>query len=421
MDTYRELDTAKKSPDLRVLQVIHGFPPYYMAGSEVYTYKLTKALASLPGTEVSVFSRVEDPYPTPYSMRREDFDGIPVYRIVKGSRDYLFEDKYLDPRVDDAFRKFLAEIHPDIVHIGHLSHLSTNLVAIAKAAKIPVVFTLHDYWMQCLRGQLITSKMQLCPGPSEDRCVTCMRYYFRSAKEAREHYRQWDAHARAICAQVDHFIAPCRFLQKKFEEWGIPADRISYLDYGFDGTPFQNFKKESSPKIRFGFTGRIIPVKGVDLLIEAINGLDPSLVELNIFGASNSETPYLKRLVKNGNVKFLGDYDNRDIADVFQEIDVLIVPSRWYENSPLVIHEAFLAGVPIITANIGGMAELVKDGENGLLFQVNDPKDLQAKMQRFLDHPELLHTLTKPVTPVRSIQEDAQDILAIYRKVLGRP
>ncbi len=110
MDTYRDLEIAKRSPDLRVLQVIHGFPPYYMAGSEVYTYKLTKALASLPGVEVCVFSRVEDPYPTPYSVRREDFDGIPVYRIVMSSRDYLFEDKYLDSRVDGAFRDFLAEI-----------------------------------------------------------------------------------------------------------------------------------------------------------------------------------------------------------------------------------------------------------------------------------------------------------------------
>jgi glycosyltransferase involved in cell wall biosynthesis len=326
----------------------------------------------------------------------------------------------MDSRVDDAFRKFLGEIHPDIVHVGHLSHLSTNLVAIAKAAKIPVVFTLHDYWMQCLRGQLITSKMQLCPGPSEDRCVTCMRYYFRSDPEARQAYRSWDTHTRSICAQVDHFIAPCRFLYDKFEVWGIPVGRMSNLDYGFDLAPFKKLKKQKSLKIRFGFMGRIIPVKGVDLLIEAINGLAHSKVELNIFGANNSEVAYLKRMDRHQNVHFLGNYDNRDIAEVFQKIDVLVVPSRWYENSPLVIHEAFLAGVPVITANIGGMAELVKDGENGLLFQVDNVQDLQAKMQRFLDHPELLRTLTKTVTPVRSIQEDARDILAIYNKLLTR-
>ncbi len=413
-------NTANPNSLLRVLQVIHGFPPYYMAGSEVYTYKLCKALSALPGVEVCVFSRVEDPYPTPYSVRREDFDGIPVYRIVKSSRDYLFEDKYLDPRVDDAFRNLIAVVHPDIIHVGHLSHLSTNLVAIAKAANIPVVFTFHDYWMQCLRGQLITSKMQLCLGPSEDRCVTCMRYYFRSEEEARQSYRTWDTHTRSICAQVDYFITPCRFLYDKFEVWGIPAGRMSYLDYGFDYAPFKKLKKRKASKIRFGFMGRIIPVKGVDLLIEAINCLAPSKVELNIFGANNSEVPYLKRMDRHQNVHFLGNYDNREIAKVFQNIDVLVVPSRWYENSPLVIHEAFLAGVPVITANIGGMAELVKDGENGFLFQVDNAQDLQAKMQRFLDHPELLRTLTKLVTPVRSIQEDARDILAIYHKVLTR-
>ncbi len=413
-------DPGKTQEKIRVLQVIHGFPPYYMAGSEVYTYKLCKALSALPGVDLSVFSRVEDPYPTPFSVRREDFDGIPVHRVVKSSRDYLFEDKYLDPRVDEVFRQVLDEVHPDILHVGHLSHLSTNLVAIAKAAKIPVVFTFHDYWMQCLRGQLITSKMQLCPGPSEDRCVSCMGYYFRSDPEARQAYRSWDAHTRSICAQVDHFIAPCRFLYDKFEVWGIPAGRMSYLDYGFDFTPFNKLEKLKSTKIRFGFMGRIIPVKGVDLLIDAFNGLAPSKVELNIFGASNSEIPYLKRLDRSQKVNFLGNYDNRDIAKVFQKIDILVVPSRWYENSPLVIHEAFLAGVPVITANIGGMAELVKDGENGLLFQVDNVQDLQAKMQRIIDHPDLLRTLTKPVTPVRSIQEDARDLLAIYNKALAR-
>ncbi|MHA1730845.1 MAG: glycosyltransferase family 4 protein [Promethearchaeota archaeon] len=416
--------------DCTVLHVIHGFPPNYMAGSEVYTLKLCREQAKF--LRVVVFSRDEDPYSEPYSVKHEKSEGIEVYRVVKNQRDYLFEDKYLDERMDELFRKILEEVKPDIVHVGHLSHLSTNIVHVIKKEDIPVVFTLHDFWMMCLRGQLITPEKELCNGPSPAKCSRCTGYYFRSFEEGVERYTKWEAHIRGVLDSVDRFIAPSRFLREKFIEFGVPAKKISYQDYGFDLSPFRAFggdlevsqKIQDGPvtgKVRFGFMGRIIPVKGVDILVEALNRLDPRRAHLVIFGNSNGHEMHLRKRIKNqDSVEFKGSYHNDEITGVFKEIDVLVVPSIWYENSPLVIHEAFLAKKPVITTNIGGMSELVKDGENGLLFEVGNVDSLAEAMQRFVDDPSLTRRLNKTLTQVRSIEEDALGILKIYDGLLNR-
>ncbi|NMC07415.1 MAG: glycosyltransferase family 4 protein, partial [Candidatus Lokiarchaeota archaeon] len=401
---------------IKVLQVIHGFPPYYMAGSEVYTYKLSKALAKR--ADVRVFSRIENPYLPPYTVSTEEYEGIPVTRVNKNQRDYLYTDKYLDKRIDAIFASELDAFQPDVVHVGHLSHLSTAFIDIIKARNIPIVFTLHDFWMMCLRGQLITPEMEVCLGPSVDKCSKCMGYYFYDNRQAKHLVKSWAAHFKRINNLVDMFIAPSRFLMDMYASYGIPRDKLRYMDYGFDKAPFAAIARTRSERIRFGFTGRIIPVKGIDLLIDAMRRLDPKKAELHVFGEDGSK--YLKDLAKGQqNVFMEGGYHNDHIAKVFQKVDVLVVPSSWYENSPLVIHEAFMAKIPVITTNIGGMAELVQNGKNGLLFEHKNVVSLTTQMQRIIDDPSLLDTLTQPVTPVRSIEQDADEFIAIYEQLIG--
>ena len=194
-----------------------------------------------------------------------------------------------------------------------------------------------------------------------------------------------------MCSLVDLFISPSNFLRLKFEEFGIPKDKIIYLHNGFDLKLFNNLSKKKSQKIRFGYIGTFIPSKGIHILLDAFNNIKTKNVELRIHGAPQSyhqgfiDYPsYLRSLGKRNNILWFGEYNNDDIAMILSEIDVLVVPSIWYENAPLTIHEAFMASVPVITSNIGGMKELVRDGENGLLFKAGDSGDLTAKMQ--IDH-----------------------------------
>lgn len=401
---------------MKILQVIHGFPPHYMAGSEVYTYNLCKELAK--NHRVWVFSRVENPYAPLHSTATEGFDGLEVTRMNKSPKDYTFRGKYVDEEADGVFEQYLADIDPDVAHIGHLSHLSTNLVKILNQRGVPIVLTLHDFWMMCLRGQLLTRDLEVCKAPTTEGCMRCFAQYFLSDGEAREKVSEWERHMKEIVRMVDFYIAPSRFLKSLFVKWGIPDDKIAYLDYGFDTNLFRGFRREESDVVRFGFLGRIVPAKGVNLLINAFNDMDEEKAELSIHGAVPPSAKYLKDMVRNPRIFFRGPYDNSQVADVLSGIDVLVVPSIWYENSPLVIHEAFLTKTPVIASNLGGMAEYVEHGVNGLLFELGNVEDLKEKIMMLVRDSTLRKKLSEDGGSVRTIEEDAASILRIYENLL---
>ena len=401
---------------MRVLKVIHGFPPFYMAGSEIYSYNLVRELAKKH--EVNVFTRIESQFRPLYSTEEDNIGNFNIFRVIKPPRDYTFRAKYIDHTLDMIYEDYLKRIDPDVVHIGHLSHLSTNIVSITKKLGYPIVFTLHDYWMICLRGQLITDRYELCTGPTPEKCQKCFRLYFLSEHKGKNEVKRWMDHLQDIVRHVDIFIAPSRYLMRTYLDFGIEPDRIRYMDYGFDTSLIERKEYTTADKLRFGYMGRIIPTKGIHVLIKAFNKMDDRAL-LNIFGASTSDAKYLKAMVKNSNIHFNGGFDNREINQVLKEIDLLVVPSIWYENSPLVIHEAFLAGIPVIASNLGGMAEYVKHEKNGLLFEVGNSDDLYEKMMEFVNDPALFDTLRPDGSEVVSIREDAERFVATYKELLG--
>ncbi len=400
---------------LKVLKVIHGYPPYYMAGSEIYTANFCNEISKK--VDLSIFTRIEDEFTKPYNCSESKENGIRIIRVNKPSRDYTFRSKYQDIKMAKIFEHFLDEISPDIVHIGHLSHLTIQIVNIIHDKNIPIVFTLHDFWMMCIRGQLISDDSSLCEGPSINNCKECNMKYFTSELEAEQETKIWLKSLSRVNQNIDLFIAPSQFLRNKYIEYGIPAEKIVYMDYGFNIDLINGVEKVPSKKIRFGFLGRIIPVKGISHLIEAFNEVDHSKAELNIFGRLSSSSIYLKNRCENSAIHFKGGYNYKDISKVLSNIDVLVVPSIWYENSPLVIHEAFVANRPVITSNFGGMFELVKHEKNGLLFERGNIEDLREKLNIFIENPNLIEKYSQK-TYVRSIQEDVRDIENLYFKLI---
>jgi glycosyltransferase involved in cell wall biosynthesis len=403
---------------MKIAKVIHGFPPYYMAGSEIYSYNLCSELSKKH--DVWVFTRIEDPYSPLYEVRQEELDGMRVTRVNKPPRDYTFRSKYEDERMKRVFERELDSVNPDIAHVGHLSHLSTNIIRMLKERGIPVVYTLHDYWLMCLRGQLITNGLELCNGPTPEGCARCFELYFQSKEEGKREVVRWREYVKEIMQIIDFYVAPSNFLRNVFVKSGIPEHKITYLDYGFNTELFDGFLKIDSDMIRFGFLGRIIPVKGIHILMDAFNGMTGEDAELNIYGAAPVSAGYLKNRVKNPRIHFRGPYDNQDVAKVLSNIDALVVPSIWYENSPLVIHEAFLAKIPVIATNLGGMAEYVKHGKNGLLFELGNVDDLRVKMTMLARDPELLREISDGENEVRTIQEDAESMVSIYENLVQK-
>ncbi|MFX1298624.1 MAG: glycosyltransferase family 4 protein [Promethearchaeota archaeon] len=409
------MKTNKKK--INVLKIIHGYPPYYMAGSEVYTYNLCNELSK--HVDVSIFTRIEDEFKEIYEIDESNENKIKILRVNKPFIDYTFRSKYIDRKLAEIFEEYLLKINPDIVHIGHLSHLTLLIVDIIKKKDIPILFTLHDYWMMCIRGQLIKKNLVLCDGPSLKKCTDCSAKYFESKFKAKKEVKFCLDVLEKTNSKIDLFIAPSKFLRQKYIDYGVPEHKIIYMDYGFDLSLFKNIEKKPSKLIRFGFLGRIIPVKGIAALIDCFNEIDHTKAELNIYGDHSISQQYLVDRCKNSSIHFKGPYNYKDIGKVFSDIDVLIVPSVWYENSPLVIHEGFLANVPIITSNLGGMAELVQNHKNGLLFEPGNVDDLRKKVNQFINNPSIIKKFTEKPTPVRSIQEDAQEIMSLYNRLLN--
>ncbi len=393
---------------MHILKIIHGYPPLYNAGSEVYSQSLVNELAR-QGHRVSIFTREENAYLPDYQMRREALTEKITKYVVNMPRA---KDRYRHEAVDKALARLIDEIKPDIAHIGHLNHLSTGIVEVLKEAGLPVVFTLHDFWLMCPRGQFIyngiteSEPYALCQKQEDKKCaVRCYNRYFSGQDKDRErdiaYWTNWIntrmQETRRVAELTDLFIAPSRYLMRRFvEEFGVPREKILYLDYGFPLHYLRPVKPKQGGVFTFGYIGTHIPAKGVNLLIEAFKKLKVK-ARLKIWGRPRPQsTEYLKMISQGYDVEFCGEYVNQNLADVvFSKIDAIVVPSIWGENSPLVIHEAQACHIPVITADYGGMAEYVRHLENGLLFKHRSAEDLTRQMQFAAENPELMQRLGK--------------------------
>jgi len=455
--------------------VIHDFLPRHNAGSEIYTYTLARQLIAR-GHEVLLVYTESYHDRRQYKVSRGEIGGIPYREIVYNSRYRHFRETYLNPAMDRIFHGILHEFRPEIVHLQHLQHLSLGIVDLVHEQGIPVVYTLHEYCLTCVRrGLRMTEELELCDTLDASKCAGCIpdepvrippeptpgervaaayelllpariRRFIRKRlvtlrlvpkeiptrptltpeddlrwrTEAIE--ERWAAVRQRIPA-IDLFIAPSPFLRSKFLEFGVPEEKIVHSDYGFDSGDYGSHPRERSDTLSFGYIGTLVEHKGVHTLIAAMNRLDPGTGALHVWGDATYFPDYsarIEELARHPGIHFEGAFDNKDVARILARVDVLVVPSLWFENSPLTIHEAFLAGVPVITTDLGGMRDLVQDGVSGLLFARGDDEDLARRMRELLEDPPLLERLRKGIPAVKTIEEDARWMEERYALLLRR-
>jgi len=387
---------------MKVLLVIHGYPPRYNAGSEVYTQTLAHGLRD-QGMDITVFAREEDPFLPDYHLREERDpirSDIQVF-LVNHARSNA---RFRNVEIDRVFGSVLENVRPEIVHFGHLNHLSTSLIEGAKDFGAKVIFTLHDFWLMCPRGQFLqwgltgSELWKLCDGQEDMKCAKKCFNRFVTGLEGEnqgkgiEYWSWWTGermlHIKEMCRNVDLFISPSRNLMTRhIQEFGVDPNRITYLDYGFDHNRLKLRKRKKEQSFVYGYIGRHHPSKGIDHLLQAYSRIEGDAL-LRIWGRPEGQlTHSMERSSKElsippDSLEWLPEYQNENIVeDVFNNCDCIVVPSIWDENSPLVIHEAQQLGIPVITANHGGMGEYVKDGVNGLTFMHRKPEDLRRVMQ----------------------------------------
>jgi glycosyltransferase involved in cell wall biosynthesis len=221
--------------------------------------------------------------------------------------------------------------------------------------------------------------------------------------------------------KVNAYIALTEFGRRKFIENGLPANKV-FVKGNLSLAPQLN---RFDPQNRHGalFVGRLESEKGILTLLSAWR--DVKNLPLRIVGTGSLHSA-VKRMIETHNlenVELVGEVDRSEVWRYYQEASVLIVPSEWYEGFPLVIVEAYSTGIPVIASRIGGLQEIVRDGETGLLFNPGDHEALSARVRWVVDHPLEVKTMGERAREVHdreySAEANYQQLLAIYISVMA--
>jgi glycosyltransferase involved in cell wall biosynthesis len=445
---------------MKILFVSNDFPPRRWAGTETYTAGIARGLQAR-GHQVQVLCGGEWTTGTTYwgGAVEEAYDEIPVCRLnvnwLKAPDPFAY--LYNNPEVATFLQAFLGKVQPDLVHITSCERLSASVIRVAKAAQIGVVLSLTDFWFLCPRINLLRADGENCN--SQTSAWDCTRCLAQNAKIYRWPRLMLSEEGvsqlinmvsrfplltrqrglrgmigdmaerkrilRGLFASVDYRITASRFVRDTFVRNGFDQP-MKLQPYGHDIGWLADYPgKSASQRLRIGFIGQIIEAKGLHLLLQAVAQLQATYgeqIEVVIYGNVKKAVEYSAYLftLADGmsNVHFRGTYAREQSGAVFAEIDVLVVPSLWYDF-PLIIHEAFAANTPVLTTNLAGMAEAVEHEVNGLLFERGDVAGLATQLRRLLEEPTLLPQLQCGIKPVKTVDQEINELEAIYQQVIG--
>jgi glycosyltransferase involved in cell wall biosynthesis len=448
---------------MKILFVVHIFFPNSRAGTEVYTLSLARTLRE-SGHEVQIVCyEPRADTPAEFTVIDDTYDELPVHRILfnQNHPDGLLHE-YFNPQVEKHLIGFYQRVQPDIVHVIHSMYLSAATITAARELGLPVVCTVTDFWYICPTYRLLRVDDSICPGPVNFlQCIRCscqlpslkwrviaqlgrsdaITRLLRPAAERLIEARSLSSmpalrklrsvmerprRLREILSQADVLVVPSENTHRVLVENGISARRMVVLGFGLS-LPREIYPvKELSVKLRLAFIGTLNHTKGAHIAIEAVRRLPGrQSIELTIYGDTEANVQYFARLKRiagsDRRIKFAGTFPNERIGEIFSKIDLLIVPSLWYENTPLVLYSAFAAKTPVAVSDVGSLADAVRHGENGLVFKMGNSEDLARQIQDVLDDRSLLEKLRQGIPPVKSIEQNARELLEIYAALSVHP
>ena len=292
-----------------------------------------------------------------------------------------------DKNFPNAFAEVLREIRPDILHFHHYLIFGVDAFLVARQVlpDCKIVLTLHEYQAICNHyGQMIkTGGDVLCHESSPRDCNHCFPKYSRSDFFLRQTYIQ------RFFDLVDSFISPSQFLADRYIAWGVPPAKMTVLENIVRAAPAQITHPDGTGALRIGFFGQTTRLKGINVVFTAADMLDDDVAVVFDIHGDDSDQPdefraeFAKRRKKaDRRVRFHGAYDNRRVDALMQQVDVVVVASIWWENSPVVIQEAIRNRRPVICSDIGGMAEKIRPGRDGWHLTAGDAAELAAIVTR---------------------------------------
>ena len=287
--------------------------------------------------------------------------------------------------------------------------------------RVPTVMTLHDYWGICFKNTLLKNNGTICKQGGLV-CLDC-REMLVGRLPLPSPVR--NAHILLALRQVDRLLTPSRYVAAQYAANGIPHDKITVIQNGIDAENFAPGQRNTA-ELTLGFIGHLGKHKGLDVLLHALSLMDASRVRLLVVG-TGEDAEWLQTFCHERGldpyVTFYGHVENRRIATIYQQIDVLVVPSVWPENSPVTITEAMASGIPVIASDVGGISELVEDGVTGYLIPLRDSLAIAERIGRFLARPELLKTMgERALAKIQAypMQQQVERIVEVYRQVIAQ-
>jgi len=391
--------------------------------------------ATFPG-EPAQASRIE----------RYVLDDVPVLRIDRNVRpNRTLRETYDLPALRALHARILRGIRPDVVHVCHLLNHTTALLDVTRRLGIVTVATFTDFFGFCFNNRLSAVDGSLCSGPDAVRsnCIACAYFsdprtgaslFGRALRAAapgviaripRLAPMSWRTNIKGLVARPDHLAAryhtyagaltPTRFLMESYRRSGIEVP----LELNRFGIDIDRAPKPLAPPgpIRLGFIGQLAAHKGLHLLLAAMRRATPEAFSLAVFGDETMDPAYaakVRGLAEGLDVSFRGTFPVERIAQVLSEIDLLVIPSTWVENSPLILLQALATHTPVLIADVEGMSEFVEEGQNGFSFAKGSVEELAGRLERFAAHPGLARDMSARTHYGRTSQDMVRDVVAFY-------
>lgn len=444
---------------MKILLTVHQFFPQYASGTEVLTYSVARELIAR-GHEVHVLTA----HPTDKDLMDEErfdeyeYEGIHVYRFHHAYTPMAGQTSMLELSYDNhlaakCFGQILEKFKPDVVHFFHLNRLGTGLIERAVRTGIPAFMTPTDFWAICPTAQLVLCDGSMCRGPSAY-AGNCVKHFAESTQNGlTANLAKWlptpladllarftqagvlppypyRAEVKAISSrlginiarlnQLSRIFSPSHFMTELLVRHGVLPNLIIQSVFGIDAIGNETNVLRLPPRqpFRVGFIGTIAKHKGCHVLIDAFKALPPGKAVLKIYGNMGEIPEYsgkLKRLAGNhGGIEFCGVFHNSKIAEVLADLDVLVVPSLWYENTPLVLYSAQAARCPVVASDFPAISEVIRDEVNGLLFEAGNVAALVRKLSRLIDEPDLAVRLSTNSQQPKATTTYVDELLSIW-------
>ena len=420
-------------PKMRILLVAHYLPPNGVGGVQIYTANTAQKFRE-QGHTVAIYARgTRTDVPDAAEETTERFGAdIEVTEAHSGGRMLSSADRTRS-LLASQFEKVVEKFKPDIVHINHLLYHSLDYPLIAKRAGAIVVMTLHDLWYTCPTIHRLNFESKICERLPGRGCLPCL-WGGRRAKIIApaflaglsdrpfakrlldlspiiDELEDWAGNSARCLREADAVISPSLFLADDLVRAGIDVPSLIVCDNGIPAPDFTalHLAEAMRPKdclLHFGIIGAH-RVKGTQVAVEAFRELTGLPVVLHLFGVDSY--PNVPE-----NVRVAGRYTASELERVYGAFDVLIVPSIWYENAPLVVREAFARNRPVIASNIGGMKESVRHEIDGLHFAVGDADSLACAVRQMATEPGLLATLRQGIRLPKFYDVHIAELLSLY-------